>query len=133
MHNKITFKERHDFFKKKDYILFFFFLLVVGEGVDSFLMTVIINSVYALIYFSLIWFIDRKPILLSEKMVSQCGKRLPMKMIQHIVHNGRYIYLKFERNQYIKIYDPQQKLKKLILLNQESLHLTNQNIQYLLK
>jgi hypothetical protein len=92
-----------------------------------------INGVYALFYFLCIWLIDKKPVTVSRNMVSKCGRRLPMKMIQHIVHNGRYLYLKFEKNQYMKIYDPDKKLTSLILLNQKGLYLTEQHIKHLSK
>lgn len=127
----ITFFEPHDFYKRKDYILFLLFLIIVTERLDSLVMTIAVNFTYTLIYFSTIWLIDHKTIILNERMISKRGRRLPMKLIEGIVHNGRYLYLKFNKNQYMKIYDPNKKLTNLILLHQESLKLKKETIHFI--
>lgn len=128
---RITFFETHDFYKQKDYFLFLFFLLLVTERLDSFALTVAVNTVYTVIYFLTIWLIDHKTITVDERMISKRGRRLPMKLIERVVHNGRYLYLKFNKNQYMKIYDPNRKLTNLILLHQETLKLNKETLHFI--
>lgn len=128
---RIRFFEPHDFYKRKDYILFLLFLVIVTERLNSLALTVAINTSYTLIYFATIWLIDHKRIVVNEWMITQRGRRLPMKLIQRIVYNGRYLYLTFNKNQYMKIYDPNRKLTNLLLLHQNSLKLNKEALHFI--
>lgn len=128
---RIRFFEPHDFYKWKDYLLFFVFLIAVTERFDSLTMTVAVNASYTFIYFLTIWLIDHKTVVVNERMISKRGRRLPMRLIERIVHNGRYLYLTFNKNQYMKIYDPDRKLMHLLLLHQHSLKLNKETLRFI--
>ena len=129
MTSRIEYTERHNFFTIKEYLYYTAFLIILNIKEPVFFNTLMLNFIASIFYFLLIGVFLKRNVAVTKNIVQQGNKKLPMKAILHLAHTGTYLYFVFNSKKYIKIYDPNKTLTKLIIDNQEALNLSQESLK----
>lgn len=129
MKSRIEYKERHNFFTIKEYLCYAGFLVILNIKELVFANILILNLIASIFYFALISLFLKRDVSITKNMIKQGNIKLPMKAILHLAHTGTYLYFVFNSRKYIKIYDPDKALTKLIIANYKELNLPQDSLK----